>query len=484
MDQQQDRAAKRPRQEQHSTTDWSSVAAPQSAAAVIRSILSGAFVFEPNVPQLIPLQGYHLLLRKCNTYSSVCELWQRMLCDPASQPDQASYSLHVTALCRCRELQAALNLLRNMNPSLLQARTVEPILLVLSDSRPLACPDSDVLWVWNQLVGLGALRSLHITAALKVCSSRSLDVLKQILRDLVRQGVLLTLDQLDLLEHGARKHQCSVIRWSPAADGQVVLQSKQKLELLALRLTAAEKSQIQKLLLERPGTAPGALNKCLDALKKVPSLTAVIDGANVGYCNQNRSGGAFNYNQIDKARATLEANGIAALIILPRRYLQPVIPNHALLSSKKLKLSRERLALNMVQGVELQAGDPDSTTLTTKQLDLIESWKLNEQVYECDDELDDLFFLVATTMLHTDIRAVTNDQLRDHLTHMDTQLSPQLLRRWKHHHIARYQAHVVDPAPLYSVELQISSDGWTHAPVLDASKGRCTCVSIHTSQLC
>ena len=66
-------------------------------------------------------------------------------------------------------------------------------------------------------------------------------------------------------------------------------------------------------------------------------FTFVVDGANVGYLNQNTSFGRFSFAQIDRMFRFLQSKGgdgeVSLLLVLPERYSFDVIPNHCMLTA-------------------------------------------------------------------------------------------------------------------------------------------------------
>ena len=58
-------------------------------------------------------------------------------------------------------------------------------------------------------------------------------------------------------------------------------------------------------------------------------------------------------------------------------------------------------------GVKLQPGDECSSSLRPEEQQLIDSWRAQDCLYECGDELDDLYFVLATTTLGRTVRCAS-----------------------------------------------------------------------------
>ena len=115
-----------------------------------------------------------------------------------------------------------------------------------------------------------------------------------------------------------------------AADGTC---SHTGAQLRALPLAPAERRGFLDALL---AAAAAESAKAGDDLRRFGEWVAnndfsyVIDGANVGYRQQNIDGGTFSFAQVEVARVALRARGGGAepLIVVPRRYLSPrLVPN-------------------------------------------------------------------------------------------------------------------------------------------------------------
>lgn len=67
------------------------------------------------------------------------------------------------------------------------------------------------------------------------------------------------------------------------------------------------------------------------------AFTVVVDGPNVAYARQNFEGGGFSFHQIDLCVTELLARGEVVMVLLPHKYLQAKIPNHAKFAGDAVK---------------------------------------------------------------------------------------------------------------------------------------------------
>ena len=130
------------------------------------------------------------------------------------------------------------------------------------------------------------------------------------------------------------------------------------------------------------------------------SYTILIDGANIGFYQQNfaNATGHVDYLQIDAMIKHCQHMNRKPLVILHCRHLFPDV-----------------LPANMVS--------------------LVDSWKTQKLLYitpaKCND---DLFWMYAAMIFNCDV--VTNDEMRDHHFKM---LSPRWFMRWKERHQVRFK---------------------------------------------
>jgi hypothetical protein len=130
------------------------------------------------------------------------------------------------------------------------------------------------------------------------------------------------------------------------------------------------------------------------------SYTILIDGANVGFYQQNfaNATGHVDYLQIDAMIKHCQHMNRKPLVILHCRHLFPDV-------------------------------------LPANMLSVVESWKKQKLLYitpaKCND---DLFWMYAAMIFNCDV--VTNDEMRDHHFKM---LSPRWFMRWKERHQVRFK---------------------------------------------
>ncbi|CAJ1349473.1 unnamed protein product, partial [Effrenium voratum] len=96
-------------------------------------------------------------------------------------------------------------------------------------------------------------------------------------------------------------------------------------------------------------------------LEEQPPFDIVIDGANVGFNNQNREGGLFQYSQIDAVIDKLRENGSRVLLVLHPKWLREDA-DRTVTKRKKRKLDQINLEGAMgssEETAEEQEGEPE-----------------------------------------------------------------------------------------------------------------------------
>lgn len=164
-----------------------------------------------------------------------------------------------------------------------------------------------------------------------------------------------------------------------------------------------------------------------------PQLDVVIDGANVGYFEQNFSGAPkhVDYNQINWIVQNFLSNGKSVLLILHERHF-----NHNLMPKWALPI--------------------------------VASWDQAGLLYRTPTGMnDDWFWLHAALWSGRDTLVLTNDEMRDHHFQM---LAPRSFLRWKDRHQVHFkfgnwekgpkqrQVHLTYP-DVYSRRIQRVEDG-------------------------
>lgn len=252
----------------------------------------------------------------------------------------------------------------------------------------------------------------------------------------------------------------------------------------------------------------------------------VIDGANVGHCNQNRERGAFSHRQIDALieQCTLSGRRRVA-VVLREHWLRPDtdfnLPQFRTRIRRLPQLDpgggppeaegglkaaesalRDAKLPDAAEHAELSGDDSDKGSagglpqeLTEEQsrvADIVQKWRKQGVLIVSPACINDdwvaLYIAVAMCLRGVqDVQFVTNDELRDHFWRMR---QPVAFQTWRERHITRYQIllgappgpasddddeegreHQVQsvqlfPPPLYSHRVQHSADNkcW-HFPV-------------------
>ena len=139
----------------------------------------------------------------------------------------------------------------------------------------------------------------------------------------------------------------------------------------------------------------------------------IIDGANVGYRNQNFEGGSFSFVQVEIARQELvrRACGTEPLFVLPGHYFDDVVPNHSSTAT-------------------------GAHSVTVAERVLLSGWVGAGAVWRCPAGADDdWYWMLAAVEGGTDVRVLTNDEMRDHSFQMTL---PPYFQRWKRRHVVKY----------------------------------------------
>lgn len=206
----------------------------------------------------------------------------------------------------------------------------------------------------------------------------------------------------------------------------------------------------------------------LDERKGLP-FTTIVDGANVGYYQQNFNGGRFSFHQIEFVVDSLRRLGETPLVILP------------------LKYSREWFIVS-----DQAAGTSTGQKQTLSEAERNVQRNLLEQqclYFVPSTFLDDFYWILASVSSQRNSRQgrdltvppdspdgrwpgtrpvlVTNDQMRDHQVEM---LGPMLFRRWYSNCIVNYNFFPIVnerqnndsigfyPADFFSREIQSNQD--------------------------
>lgn len=168
-----------------------------------------------------------------------------------------------------------------------------------------------------------------------------------------------------------------------------------------------------------------------DWIEQVPAFEAVIDGANVGYYQQNFAEGGFSVSQLDAVvRESYQKSQKLPLIVLHKKRIKELLENAS---------CRDLLQEWINQGVLY--GTPYGSN-------------------------DDWYWLYAAVKLKCLL--VTNDEMRDHIFEL---LSSRFFLTWKERHQVRYtfmkQNLKLFMPPSYSLVIQESEKGSWHVPLCE-----------------
>jgi len=217
----------------------------------------------------------------------------------------------------------------------------------------------------------------------------------------------------------------------------------------------------------------------------------VIDGANVGFNNQNREGGHFQYPQIDTLVQQLRSAGKRVLLVLHSKWLKEDA-DLSVVKRKKRKLDQislipaaveDDLDDEVVEPELVYPFDPiteeERSASPGSHLHLVRQWKeqgvlVRVPFQDCDDWYWLFAAMDSARRGAKEVQVVSNDQMRDHHWRM---LGPRAFRRWQGRHMTRvsiwsetpesmdYCVTLTPPRP-FSVQAQVASDGkaW-HFPI-------------------
>lgn len=230
----------------------------------------------------------------------------------------------------------------------------------------------------------------------------------------------------------------------------------------------------------------------------------IVDGANVGFNNQNREGGHFQYQQIHTLVRRLRAEGKRVLVVLhPKRLKEDADLSIQRVKRRKLRQvspcnKEDKLPTSgseEIDSVEKESGlhssydrfedieyphdpitDAELEAAKDSPLDIIRTWKewgvlLRVPVHDCDDWYWLYAALDSARRGKKHVQVVSNDTMRDHHWRM---LGHRSFLRWQDRHMTRvlvwselqdYRVVFVPPQP-FSLQAQVSNDhkAW-HFPV-------------------
>mmetsp|Transcript_2741 Transcript_2741/g.6217 ORF Transcript_2741/g.6217 Transcript_2741/m.6217 type:complete len:545 (+) Transcript_2741:15-1649(+) len=211
----------------------------------------------------------------------------------------------------------------------------------------------------------------------------------------------------------------------------------------------------------------------------------IVDGANVGYNNQNREGGEFQYGQIDQVVNHLKGQGKKTLVVLHPKWLRDDV-DVSVRKRKRQKLARlQDYDTPPAEGDEEPEADEsvvfphDPVTEAERKaeagtrLGIIRKWKesgvlATVPVAACDDWYWLYAALDSAARGVRAVQVVSNDLMRDHHWRM---MSRETFLRWRDRHLTRvsiWRETPATPGPVlallppraYSFRAQRAKDAW------------------------
>ncbi|KAH8067484.1 dipeptidyl-peptidase [Aureococcus anophagefferens] len=158
------------------------------------------------------------------------------------------------------------------------------------------------------------------------------------------------------------------------------------------------------------------------------AFTAVLDGPNVAYLNQNFEHGKFRVRQLQAVADHREAAGHVVLVVLPAKYCEAVVPNHS-------KRRPRAAARDEPGGTPLQE-------LEDSELAAIKAWAERGALYVVPRGChDDLYWMLATVSRDQPL-AVSNDKTRDHWPKL---IGEAQYRRWAPRSVVNFGLGYAEP---------------------------------------
>ncbi|CAE7615182.1 PRORP1 [Symbiodinium necroappetens] len=218
-------------------------------------------------------------------------------------------------------------------------------------------------------------------------------------------------------------------------------------------------------------------------LEEQPPFDIVIDGANVGFNNQNREGGLFQYSQIDAVIKKLRETGSRVLLVLHPKWLR-ADADRTVTKRKKRKLDQ----INLESGLgssdesaeEHEDGEPEiqypfdpitdaeRAAPSGTPLAFIRQWKESDCLVRVPaKDCDDWYWLFAALSSARrgarHVQVVSNDHMRDHHWRM---VGNRAFLKWQGRHMTRVSIWsetsdaenckvTLTPPDLYSVQAQV-----------------------------
>ncbi|KAJ1447435.1 hypothetical protein M885DRAFT_542799 [Pelagophyceae sp. CCMP2097] len=171
-------------------------------------------------------------------------------------------------------------------------------------------------------------------------------------------------------------------------------------------------------------------------------FTAVVDGPNVAYYNQNFEGGKFDVGQVQKVVEHLESLGHVVLVVLPAKYCESrTVPNHSKSSKRRTNDDGDSpLAPKEAKG----SPSTKRFSLSTEEQAVLSGWYRRGMLYSVRRGChDDLYWMLATVVCDNAI-SITNDLVRDHWYKL---VGERDYRRWSSMYIAKFSSARAEDAP-------------------------------------
>jgi len=355
-------------------------------------------------------------------------------------PSESAYASVIRVCCeRADTAKHALNLLDDFivnNPNRLRLRTVQPLLYAFMHSRELrsfvdlwkcvlrshpdlikSAANSSIEPVEQLFVDVIKAFSEEIGSAEGSEMRFLMENLDEILIEMSETLLSISEKSANFLSSNVLHESCNIVNIS--SDGHCPISGK-RLKLFSL--TSSQRALVRTGLFELASgqgvQSREAMLSFLDWMRGTPEdFSVVVDGPNVAYSKQNFDTGCFSYHQIDLVVQQLREEGERVLVLLPFKYVQPVIPNHA-----------------RHQGYNFSTAQH---VVTPEETEIVERWNaegcLKISPYGSND---DWYWMLSTVVDDIEsVRVVTNDQMRDHRLAL---LDPRPFLRWKTTKIIRF----------------------------------------------
>jgi hypothetical protein len=277
------------------------------------------------------------------------------------------------------------------------------------------------------------------------------------------------------------------VGWTSVDEAGSCRLSKRKLQ--ALDISSAEEKDLLALI-PRLSNDSGGFRFFQRWFAEQAPFDVIIDGANVGFNNQNHDDGHFQYDQIDTVVQHLRNLGQRTLLVLHPKWLEEDA-DLKVVKRRKRKFDQIDTTDSVLQSQEADTDEIDSDiayphdgvtdaerdALPGTPLHLMRRWKesgvlLRVPFYDCDDWYWLYAALESFRRGCRHVQVITNDQMRDHHWRMCNSRS---FLHWQERHMTRFSIQTDDdgkwalnmfPARPFSLRAQVAPDGraW-HFPV-------------------